>query len=148
MGYGLGAAIGAKTARPDKTVVNIGGDGCFRMNMNELITAANYNIPVIEIVINNSVLGMVRQWQNMFYGERYSETVLSKGVDYKAIAEAMGVKAFRIETKEEAEGVLKQALKHKGPVLIDCIVDKDDKVFPMVPPGRGLLECFDETDLG
>ena len=148
MGYGLGAAIGAKTACPEKTVVNIGGDGCFRMNMNELITAANYNIPVIEIVINNSVLGMVRQWQNMFYGKRYSETVLSKGVDYKALAEAMGVKAFRIETREEAEGVLKQALKHRGPVLIDCIVDKDDKVFPMVPPGRGLLECFDETDLG
>ncbi len=146
MGYGLGAAIGAKTACLEKTVVNIAGDGCFRMNMNELITAASHNIPVIEIVINNSVLGMVRQWQDMFYHQHYSETTLSQGVDYAALAEAMGVKAFTLKTKEEVEPVLKQALETKGPVLIDCHISKDDKVFPMVPAGRGLMEVFDQDD--
>jgi acetolactate synthase-1/2/3 large subunit len=147
MGYGLGAAIGAKVANPDKTVVNIAGDGCFRMNMNEIATAARSNIPVIEIVFNNHVLGMVRQWQTLFYGKRYSHTVLNDGVDFVKLAEAMGAKGYRITKKEEVEPVLREAIAANAPVLIDCIIDSDDKVFPMVPPGKNLDDAFDEKDL-
>lgn len=132
MGYGLGAAIGAKTAYPDKVVVNIAGDGCFRMNMNEIATATRSNIPVIELVFNNHVLGMVRQWQTLFYGERYSHTVLNDKVDFVKLAEAMGAKAYRITKKEEVEPILKEAIALGEPVVIDCIIDSDDKVFPMV----------------
>ena len=147
MGYGLGAAIGAKVAHPEKTVVNIAGDGCFRMNMNEIATATRANIPVIEIVFNNHVLGMVRQWQTLFYGKRYSHTVLNDGVDFVKLAEAMGAKAYRITKKEEVEPVLKEAISLNAPVLIECIIDSDDKVFPMVPPGKNLDDAFDEKDL-
>ncbi|MDD7402331.1 MAG: biosynthetic-type acetolactate synthase large subunit [Butyribacter sp.] len=147
MGYGLGAAIGAKTGNPDKTVVNIAGDGCFRMNMNEIATATRSNIPVIEIVFNNHVLGMVRQWQTLFYGQRYSHTVLNDCVDFVKLAEAMGAKAFRITKKEEVEPVLKEAIALNAPVLIDCVIDSDDKVFPMVPPGKNLDDAFDAKDL-
>ena len=107
MGYGLGAAIGAKAGNPDKTVVNIAGDGCFRMNMNEIATAVREDIPVIEIIFNNSVLGMVRQWQTLFYGQRYSHTVLDNNVDYVKLAEAMGAKGYRITKQDEVEAVLK-----------------------------------------
>ena len=100
MGYGLGAALGAKTGRPEKTVVNIAGDGCFRMNMNEIATAARYQIPVIQVVVNNHVLGMVRQWQNLFYGGRYSATVLNDSVDFVKLAEAMGAAGIRVSTRE------------------------------------------------
>ncbi len=147
MGYGLGAAIGAKVAHPEKTVVNIAGDGCFRMNMNEIATATRANIPVIEIVFNNHVLGMVRQWQTLFYGKRYSHTVLNDCVDFVKLAEAMGAKAYRITKKEEVEPVLKEAISLNTPVLIECIIDSDDKVFPMVPPGKNLDDAFDEKDL-
>ena len=147
MGYGLGAAIGAKTAYPDKVVVNIAGDGCFRMNMNEIATATRSNIPVIELVFNNHVLGMVRQWQTLFYGERYSHTVLNDKVDFVKLAEAMGAKAYRITKKEEVEPILKEAIALGEPVVIDCIIDSDDKVFPMVATGKNLDDAFDEQDL-
>ncbi|MCR5626554.1 MAG: biosynthetic-type acetolactate synthase large subunit [Lachnospiraceae bacterium] len=147
MGYGLGAAIGAKVGCPDKTVINIGGDGCFRMNMNELATASRYGIKIIDVIIDNSVLGMVRQWQRLFYGVRYSQTVLRVYVDYCKVAEALGCKAYRITKKEEAESVLKKALADKGPVVIDCVIDLDESVYPMVSPGASIAEAFDEEDL-
>ena len=147
MGYGLGAAIGAKTGRPEKTVVNIAGDGCFRMNMNEVATAARYNIPIIQVVINNHVLGMVRQWQNLFYGQRYSATVLNDAVDFVKLSEAMGAKAVRATTREEFADAFKAALNAGGPVVIDCQIDSDDKVWPMVAPGAPISEAFDEKDL-
>lgn len=147
MGYGLGAAIGAKTGRPDKTVINIAGDGCFRMNMNEIATAVRSNIPVIEIVINNHVLGMVRQWQTLFYGKRYSNTVLNDKVDFAKVAEAMGATAYTVRTPEEFDRALKLVLEGNEPALIDCIINPDDKVFPMVPAGKENKEVFDEKDL-
>ena len=131
MGYGLGASIGAKMGCKDKTVINIAGDGCFRMNMNEIATATRYNIPVIELIINNHVLGMVRQWQTLYYGKRYSQTVLNDSVDYVKIAEAMGAKAYRVTQKEELAPVLKEAISLNIPVVIDCQIGCDDKVFPM-----------------
>ena len=146
MGYGLGAAIGAKTANPDKTVINFVGDGCFRMNMNELATASREKLPVIEIIVNNHVLGMVRQWQTLFYGERYSATVLDDGVDYVKLAEAMGAAGYRVTTREEYVRALSEALSSDKPVLIDCIIDSDDKVWPMVAPGAPINECFDDSD--
>ena len=147
MGYGLGAALGAKAANPDKTVVNIAGDGCFRMNMNELATATRSNIPVIEMIFDNSVLGMVRQWQTLFYGERYSHTVIKDQVDYVKLAEAMGAKAYRITKREEVEPVLREAIAAGVPVVIDCVIESDDKVFPMVAPGKNLEDVFDEADM-
>ena len=147
MGYGLGAAIGAKVGNPDKTVVNIAGDGCFRMNMNEIATATRNKTPIIEIIFNNQVLGMVRQWQTLFYGQRYSQTVLDDNVDYVKLSEAMGAKAFRITKKEEVEPVLKEALESDIPVVIECVIQSDDKVFPMVAPGKQLEDVFDESDL-
>lgn len=147
MGYGLGASLGAKVGCPDKTVINMAGDGCFRMNMNELATASRHHIPVIEIIFNNHVLGMVRQWQTLFYGERYSHTVLNDQVDYVKVAEALGVKAYRITKREEVEPVLKEAIALGEPVVIECIIESDDKVFPMVAPGKNLEDCFDENDL-
>ncbi|NLO09900.1 MAG: biosynthetic-type acetolactate synthase large subunit [Clostridiales bacterium] len=147
MGYGLGAAIGAKVGMPDATVINIAGDGCFRMNMNEIATATRYNIPIIEIVLNNQVLGMVRQWQTLFYGKRYSHTTLTDKVDFVKLAEAMGAKAYRITKLEEVEEVLKLALTANEPVLIDCMIDNDEKVWPMVAPGAAIDEVFSEEDL-
>ena len=147
MGYGLGAAIGAKVGRPDKTVINIAGDGCFRMNMNEIATAARYNIPVIEVVINNHVLGMVRQWQTLFYGKRYSNTILNDNVDFVKLAEAMGAVGIRVTRKEELEPAVRKAIELGRPVVIDCIIDKDDKVLPMVPAGAAIEEVFDQDDL-
>ena len=147
MGYGLGASIGAKMGCKDKTVINIAGDGCFRMNMNEIATATRYNIPVIELIINNHVLGMVRQWQTLYYGKRYSQTVLNDSVDYVKIAEAMGAKAYRVTQKEELAPVLKEAISLNIPVVIDCQIGCDDKVFPMVSPGAPIADAFDDTDL-
>lgn len=147
MGYGLGAAIGAQVANPDNIVINIAGDGCFRMNMNELATAAREKLPLIEIIVNNHALGMVRQWQNLFYGKRYSATVLDDGMDYVKLAEAMGAKGYRAKTREEFEDALKQALKDEIPAVIDCIIDSDDKVWPMVVPGAAISEAFAEEDL-
>ncbi len=144
MGYGLGAAIGAKTGNPDKTVVNIAGDGCFRMNMNEMATAAREKLPIIEIVINNHVLGMVRQWQTLFYEKRYSATVLDDGVDYVKLAEAMGATGLRVTTQEEFKAAFSESLRSEKPVLIDCIIDSDEKVWPMVAPGAPINEFFEE----
>lgn len=147
MGYGLGASLGAKMGCKDKTVFNIAGDGCFRMNMNEIATATRYNIPVIQVVINNHALGMVRQWQTLFYGKRYSHTVLNDSVDFVKVAEAMGAKAYLVTKREELEPVLKEAMELNIPVVIECQIHCDDKVFPMVSPGAPIQDAFDETDL-
>ena len=147
MGFGLGAAIGAKYGNPDFPVFNIAGDGCFRMNMNELATASRYNVPIIQVVINNKVLGMVRQWQTLFYGKRYSNTILDDKVDFCKVAEGLGCKAIRVSTKEEVAPAIKEALDTNGPVLIEVMIGKDDKVFPMVAPGGAISKAFDETDL-
>jgi len=147
MGYGLGAALGAKLSKPDTLVFNIAGDGCFRMNMNELATASRYNIPIIEVVINNKVLGMVRQWQNLFYGQRYSNTILNDKVDFVKVSEGLGVKGIRVTTLEELDAAIKTAISLNEPVMIDCIIDCDDKVWPMVAPGASISEAFSEEDL-
>ncbi len=147
MGYGLGACIGAKMGRPEKICVNIAGDGCFRMNMNELATASRYNIPIIQIVINNHVLGMVRQWQTLFYGQRYSQTVLNDKVDFCMVAQGLGCGAIKVTKKEEVGPAIEKAIAMKAPVLIECVIPEDDKVFPMVPAGEAISEAFDETDL-
>ena len=147
MGYGIGACIGAKYGRPDQVCINIAGDGCFRMNMQEIMTAARYNVPIIEVVINNHVLGMVRQWQTLFYGERYSNTVLEDKADFAKIAEAMGATGYTVTTQQEFDDAFKKALESDGPVVIDAQIGKDDKVFPMVPGGATLEEVFDGDDL-
>ncbi len=147
MGYGLGACIGAKMGKPEKICVNIAGDGCFRMNMNELATASRYNIPIIQIVINNHVLGMVRQWQTLFYGQRYSQTVLNDKVDFCLVAQGLGCEAIKVTKKEEVGPAIEKAIAMKAPVLIECVIPEDDKVFPMVPAGEAISEAFDETDL-
>ncbi|HJC16146.1 MAG TPA: biosynthetic-type acetolactate synthase large subunit [Candidatus Fusicatenibacter intestinigallinarum] len=147
MGFGLGAAMGAKMGRPEKTVINIAGDGCFRMNMNEIATLSRYQIPVIEIVINNHVLGMVRQWQTLFYKQRYSYTVLDDATDFVKVAEALGAKGIRVTKKEEIAPAIEEAIAYGGPVVIDCQIDRDDKVFPMVAAGAAIEEVFDADDL-
>ena len=147
MGYGLGAAMGAKTGCPDKTVVNIAGDGCFRMNMNEIATAVRLNIPVIEVVINNHVLGMVRQWQDLFYDERYSATVLRDKVDFAKVAEAMGAVGMCVDSQEGFRKAFAEALTLNRPVVIDCQIGSDDKVWPMVAPGAAISDAFDEDDM-
>lgn len=147
MGYGLGAALGAKTGCPDKTVINIAGDGCFRMNMNEIATAVRHNIPVIQVVVNNHVLGMVRQWQDLFYDERYSATVLRDAVDFVKLAEAMGAVGIRATSQQEFRAALEEALTLNKPVVIDCQIDSDDKVWPMVAPGASISDAFDEEDM-
>lgn len=147
MGYGLGACIGAKVGRRDKVVVNIAGDGCFRMNMNEIATAVRYNIPIIQVVINNHVLGMVRQWQTLFYDKRYSNTVLNDAVDFVKVSEGMGAMAFKASTIAEFEAAFKQALEAGRPCVIDAQIDEDDKVWPMVAAGKPISTCFSEEDL-
>ena len=147
MGYGLGACIGAKMGRPDKICINIAGDGCFRMNMNELATASRYNIPIIQVVINNHVLGMVRQWQTLFYDHRYSQTVLNDKVDFCKVVEGLGCMAIKVTTKEEVAPAIEKAVNFGGPVVIECIIHEDDKVFPMVAPGTPNSAVFDEKDL-
>lgn len=146
MGYGLGAAIGAQTANPDKQVINIAGDGCFRMNMNEIATASRENLPLIEVIINNHVLGMVRQWQTLFYKQHYSATVLDDGVDFVKLAEAMGAEARRVTSREEFAQAFAEAQACSKPFVIDCIINADDKVWPMVAPGAPINEAFDEED--
>ena len=147
MGYGLGACIGAQVGQPDKICINIAGDGCFRMNMNELATASRYNIPIVQVVINNHVLGMVRQWQTLFYGKRYSQTVLSDKVDFCKVAEGLGCEAIRVTKKEEAAPAIEKAIALKKPVLVEVVIPEDDKVFPMVPAGAPISEAFDGDDL-
>ncbi len=152
MGYGIGACIGAKVGCVDEgnetiPVINIAGDGCFRMNMNEIATATRYQIPIIQVIINNHVLGMVRQWQTLFYGKRYSQTILEDKVDFVKVSEGMGAKAYRITNMEEFRTAMKEALTLKEPIVLDCQIDQDDKVFPMVSPGAAIDEVFDDADL-
>ncbi len=147
MGYGLGASLGAKLGCKDKVVINVAGDGCFRMNMNEIATATRYNIPIIQVVLNNHVLGMVRQWQTLFYGKRYSHTVLNDQVDFVKVAEGLGAKAYRVTSKDDFEPVLREAIELNVPVVIDCQIHCDDKVFPMVSPGAPIQDAFDAEDL-
>jgi len=147
MGYGLGASLGVKLGRPEKCVVNIAGDGCFRMNMNEIATAVRSNIPIIQVVINNQVLGMVRQWQTLFYEQRYSATVLNDGVDFVKLSEAMGATAYRATTREEFQKAFSEVMTLDRPVVIDCQINCDDKVWPMVAPGAAISEAFDQKDL-
>ncbi len=146
MGYGLGACIGAKVGNPDKICINIAGDGCFRMNMNEMATASRFDIPIIQVVINNHVLGMVRQWQTLFYEGRYSQTVLNDKVDFCKVSEGLGCDAYKVERKEDFASVLEKAIANNRPCLIECIIHEDDKVFPMVPGGSPLSDVFDEKD--
>ena len=147
MGFGLGAAIGAQSAMPERVVVNVAGDGCFRMNMNELATVAREELPLIELIVNNHALGMVRQWQTLFYEKRYSSTVLRDHVDYCKIAEAMGIRAYCVTSVEELRATLSEAVASRKPAVLDVCIDSDEKVFPMCPPGADLKEVFDETDL-
>ena len=147
MGYGLGACIGAKMGQPDKICINIGGDGCFRMNMNELATASRYNIPIIQVIINNHVLGMVRQWQTLFYDKRYSQTILDDKVDFCKVAEGLGCEAILVTKKEEVAPAIEKAISLNRPVVLNCIIQEDDKVFPMVPAGAPISEAFDAEDL-
>ena len=147
MGYGLGASIGVKYGKPDQYVFNIAGDGCFRMNMNELATASRYNVPIIEVILNNHVLGMVRQWQTLFYGKRYSATVLDDKVDFCKTAEGLGCKAIRVTKKEEVAPAILEAMDSQGPVVIECMIEEDDKVFPMVAPGAPIDDVFDQNDI-
>ncbi len=147
MGYGLGAAIGAKIGNPDRVVINVAGDGCFRMNMNEIATATRNDLPLIQVVVDNQVLGMVRQWQTLFYEGRYSNTVLKDKVDFVKLAEAMGAVGIRVKSREEFSEALKKAIEMKTTVVIDCMIDCDEKVFPMVPAGANIEDAFDEDDL-
>ncbi len=147
MGYGLGACIGAKVGMPDKHVFNIAGDGCFRMNMNELATASRYKIPIIQVIFDNHALGMVRQWQTLFYGKRYSNTILEDQVDYVKVSEALGAKAYEVTSRDEVDDVIREAMSCDGPVVINCVLDQDDKVWPMVAPGAPIEESFAEEDL-
>lgn len=151
MGYGLGAALGAKVGRPDKTVVNIAGDGSFAMNLNELITASAHNIPIIEMVINNNVLGMVRQWQRLFYNKHFSQTTLdARHIDYVKLGEAFGIQTFVIEKNEDIEPMLKKALEisQNAPVMIEVRIDRDINVLPMIPAGKPVVDPITEIDLG
>ncbi len=143
MGYGTGAALGVQAGNMDKTVVNIAGDGSFRMNLNEMITAARYKLPIKVLVLNNSVLGMVRQWQTIFYDQRYSFTHLDD-INYDSLADAFGVSCVTISTKEEVEDKLKEALAIDGPVIINCLIHKDEMVYPMVAPGAAIDELMTE----
>ena len=136
MGFGYGASVGAKTAFPDRTVMHITSDGCFHMNMNELCTAVTYKLPIISVVLNNSVLGMVRQWQTLFYGERYSCTTLDRETDYVKLAEAFGGVGYRCTTLEELNAALDKAVKSDKPVVIDAVIDRNEMVLPMIPAGK------------
>jgi len=142
MGFGLGASIGAKIGRPDKVVFNIAGDGCFRMNNIELGTAVEYDVPVIVVILNNRSLGMVRQWQSLFYDERYSQTSIDRTTDFVALAKAYKAEAFNVTKPEEVDAVILEAIKLNRPAVINFEIDKDEKVFPMVAPGAGIDEMI------
>lgn len=136
MGFGMGAAIGAQTAFPDKKVILFTGDGSFHMNFNELVTLKSYNLPIIVIVMNNTVLGMVRQWQKLFYGKRFSQTDPKRATDFIALASAFGIKGMSINSAEEVDAVLEKAFALNEPVVIDCKISPDENVLPMIPPGK------------
>lgn len=136
MGFGMGAAIGTKMANPEHPVILVTGDGSFHMNMNEMATAVSEHLPIIVLVFNNAVLGMVRQWQTLFYDHRYSQTDINRQTDFVKLAQAFGAKGMRIKNHGDIEGVMKEALASNIPVIVDCWIDKDDCVFPIIPPGK------------
>lgn len=136
MGYGYGAALGAQVAFPDRPVIHITGDGSFHMNMNECCTAVSYNLPVITVIMNNTVLGMVRQWQAAFYGQRYYSTSPERKTNYQKVAEGFGAKGYRVQNLQEFEQAFRQALAERRPCWIECPIDKDERVLPMIPPGQ------------
>ena len=136
MGYGYGAAIGAQVANPDKRVVHFTSDGSLHMNMNELCTAVSFELPVITVIMNNAVLGMVRQWQGVFYDRRFSSSEPERKTDYVAVAKAFGAQGYLCETPAQLEEAMKEAIKAKGPVWIDCRIDREEKVLPMIPSGQ------------
>lgn len=144
MGYSMGAAMGAAVGCPDKRVVMFAGDGGFHMNLTELATMVSYNIPVIMFIMNNTVLGMVRQWQKIFYGNRFSDTDPHRATDFVKVAEAFGVKGMRINTNDEIDAVLEEALKVNGPVVIECRISPDSNVLPMIPPGGSVSDIKEE----
>lgn len=144
MGFGIGAAIGVKLALPHRRVFNIAGDGSFHMNCNELSTAVKYRLPIIVVVLNNHVLGMVRQWQSLFYENRYSQTSLEQSTNIPLLAEAFGAKGLTITKPQEVELVLKEAMESQGPVVINCEIDRDEMVFPIVPPGALIKDVITE----
>lgn len=135
MGFGMGAAIGSCIGANKKRTILFTGDGSFGMNLNELATAVSQNLPLIIILMNNSVLGMVRQWQSAFYDKRYSSTILDRKTDFVKLADAFGAKGYRVTNIEELDRTIKECIDTESPVLIDCIIDKDDRVLPMIPPG-------------
>ena len=139
MGYGYGAAIGAQVGCPDYRVIHITGDGSFHMNMNEACTAVSENLPIITVIMNNTVLGMVYQWQTAFYGKRYSATTPHRKTDFPKVIEGFGGKGFRATTPQEFEDAFRQALQESGPVWIECVISPDERVLPMIP-GGGTLE--------
>ena len=140
MGFGLGAAIGAKVGNPDKVVVHTTGDGCFRMNCHELATVEHYHLPIITVIFNNGCLGMVRQWQNLLYHQRFSQTTLDRGPDFVKLAEAYGLKGFRVSTRAEMEQAFGQALQAWCGCVIDCRLDMDEMVRPMVAGGAHITD--------
>ena len=142
MGFGLGAAIGAQMGNPDKQVFHITGDGCFRMNCHELCTVEHYGLPIISVVFNNGTLGMVRQWQTLFYEHRYSNTTIDRATDYVKLAEAFGGKGLRIKTRYDIEPVMKEAMHSDTVCVVDCWIDKDDCVYPIIPPGKGAKDII------
>lgn len=144
MGYSMGAAMGAKYGCPDKKIVMFAGDGGFHMNLNELVTMKSYNIPVVMIIMNNMVLGMVRQWQKLFYDNRFADTDPNRQTDFVKVAEAFGVKGLRINTNEEIDAVIKEATEYNGPIVVDCRISPDSNVLPMIPPG-GSVDDIIET---
>ena len=145
MGFGYGASIGAKMACPDERVIHITSDGSFHMNMNECCTAVSEKLPIITIILNNKVLGMVYQWQTLFYGERYAATTPERKTDYVKVAEGFGAKGFRATTPEEFEAVLKKALKSKEPVWIECEISREEMVLPMIPGGKSVDDMITRT---
>jgi len=142
MGFGYGAAIGAKMGHPENRVIHITGDASFHMNLNEACTAVSNNLPIITIIINNRVLGMVYQWQTAFYGERYSNTCPERKTDFVKLADAFGAKGYRASTINEFEAVMKEALKSEGPVWIDCVIDREERVLPFIPGGKTVEEII------
>lgn len=144
MGFGLGASIGAAVAQTQKKVINVAGDGSFKMNSHELVTVARYNLPIIQLVLNNNALGMVYQWQDMFYEKRFSNTIFNNDVDFVKLGEAYGIKSIRITKNEEVEEVLKQALEMDRPIIIECMIDAKEKVYPIVPPGESITYMIDQ----
>jgi acetolactate synthase I/II/III large subunit len=144
MGYGLSAAIGAAVGMPEQRVINIAGDGSFKMNLAELSTISKYKLPIIQVLLNNNSLGMVRQWQKIFFNERYSHTSLGDEVNFMKLADAFGIKSMRITEDADVEKVFREALEINEPVLIECMIHPNDLVLPMVPAGEPISECIGE----